>query len=83
MKNAQILSCHAGLIKTISGGHEFRKYFENFNLDIYYGISMNWKITNKFVLNTNFRLNNTIDKTITTYKKSNPILFMIGTRFQL
>jgi hypothetical protein len=58
-------------------------YFENFNLDIYYGISMNWKITNKFVLNTNFRLNNTIDKTITTYKKSNPILFMIGTRFQL
>ena len=57
-------------------------YFENFNLDIYYGISMNWKITNKFILNTNFRLNNTIDKTITTYKKSNPILFMIGTRFQ-
>lgn len=57
-------------------------YFDNFNLDIYYGISMNWKITNKFILNTNFRLNNTIDKTITTYKKSNPILFMIGTRFQ-
>ena len=58
-------------------------YFDNFNLDIYYGISMNWKITNKFILNTNFRLNNTIDKTITTYKKSNPILFMIGTRFQI
>jgi hypothetical protein len=58
-------------------------YFDKFNLDIYYGISMNWKITNKFILNTNFRLNSTIDKTITTYKKSNHILFMIGTRFQL
>ena len=58
-------------------------YFDKFNLDIYYGISMNWKITNKFILNTNFRLNSTIDKTITAYKKSNPILFMIGTRFQL
>jgi hypothetical protein len=33
MKNAQILSCHAGLIETILGGHEFRRYFEKFNLN--------------------------------------------------
>jgi hypothetical protein len=60
-------------------------YWSDFNMDIYYGLSMNWKITNKFVLNTNIRLNNTIDTgpTSTSYKKSNPILFMIGTNFQL
>jgi hypothetical protein len=60
-------------------------YWSDFNMDIYYGLSMNWKITNKFVLNTNIRLNSTIDTgpTSTSYKKSNPILFMIGTNFQL
>jgi hypothetical protein len=58
-------------------------YWDDFNLDIYYGLSMNWKITKKFVLNTNVRLNNTIDNNTTIYKKSNPILFMIGTSFKL
>ena len=58
-------------------------YWDDFNLDIYYGLSMNWKITKKFILNTNVRLNNTIDNNTTIYKKSNPILFMIGTSFKL
>jgi hypothetical protein len=58
-------------------------YWDDFNLDIYYGLSMNWKITKKFVLNTNVRLNNTIDNSTTLYKKSNPILFMVGTSFKL
>jgi hypothetical protein len=58
-------------------------YWNDFNLDIYYGLSMNWKITKKFILNTNARLNSTIDRSpiSTAYKKSNPILFMIGTNF--
>jgi hypothetical protein len=58
-------------------------YWDDFNLDIYYGLSMNWKITKKFVLNTNVRLNNTIDNGTTLYKKSNLILFMVGTSFKL
>ena len=60
-------------------------YLADFNLDIYWGLAMGWKITKKFVLNTNIRLNSTIDKSSTssTYKKSNPILVMIGTSFGL
>jgi hypothetical protein len=58
-------------------------YWDDFNLDIYYGLSMNWKITKKFVLNTNVRLNSTVDNSTTIYKKSNPILLMIGTSFKL
>ena len=58
-------------------------YWDDFNLDIYYGVSTNWKITKKFILNTNIRLNSTVDNTTTAYKKSNPILFMVGTNFQL
>lgn len=59
-------------------------YFNDFNLDMYYGISTNWKITKRFVLNTNFRLNNTIDESSKSsgYKKSNPIMLMVGTQFQ-
>lgn len=56
-------------------------YFDNLNLDIYYGVCMNWKITNKFRLNTTLRFNNTYDKQNLGFKKSNPILFMIGTSF--
>lgn len=56
-------------------------YFDDFNLDIYYGVNMNWKITKKFVLNTTIRFNNTYDKVDLGFKKSNPILFMIGTSF--
>jgi len=59
-------------------------YFNDFNLDLYYGVSMDWKITKRFVLNTNIRYNTTWDKLSESvgYKKSNPILFMIGTNFQ-
>jgi hypothetical protein len=59
-------------------------YFDDFNLDLYYGTSFDWKITKRFVLNTNIRYNTTWDKLSESvgYKKSNPILFMIGTNFQ-
>jgi len=59
-------------------------YFNDFNLDLYYGTSLDWKISKKFVLNTNIRYNTTWDKLSESvgYKKSNPIMFMIGTNFQ-
>jgi len=59
-------------------------YLNAFNLDLYYGTSFDWKITKRFVLNTNIRYNTTWDKLSESvgYKKSNPILFMIGTNFQ-
>jgi hypothetical protein len=59
-------------------------YVDDFNLDLYYGTSMDWKITKRFVLNTNVRYNTTWDKLSESvgYKKSNPIMFMIGTNFQ-
>ena len=59
-------------------------YVDDFNLDLYYGVSMDWKITKRFVLNTNVRYNTTWDKLSESvgYKKSNPIMFMIGTNFQ-
>ena len=59
-------------------------YLNAFNLDLYYGTSFDWKITKRFVLNTNVRFNTTIDKSTKSvgYKKSNPIMFMIGTNFQ-
>ena len=59
-------------------------YFDDFNLDLYYGTSMDWKITKRFVLNTNIRFNKTWDKLSQSvgYKKANPILFMIGTNFK-
>ncbi len=59
-------------------------YLNDFNLDLYYGTSMDWKITKRFVLNTNIRYNTTWNKLSESvgYKKSNPILFMIGTNFQ-
>ena len=59
-------------------------YKNDFNLDLYYGTSIDWKITKRFVLNTNIRYNTTWDKTSESvgYKKSNPLLLMIGTNFQ-
>ena len=59
-------------------------YLNDFNLDLYYGTSFDWKITKRFILNTNIRYNTTWDKLSESvgYKKSNPILFMIGTNFQ-
>ena len=66
------------------GGESDFAYFNNFNLDVYYGTSLDWKITNRFVLNTNVRYNTTWDnlgKSI-GYKKSNPLIFMVGTDFK-
>jgi len=59
-------------------------YKNDFNLDLYYGTSLDWKITKRFVLNTNIRYNTTWDKLGESvgYKKSNPLMFMIGTNFQ-
>jgi len=59
-------------------------YWNAFNLDLYYGTSMDWKISKRFILNTNIRYNTTWDKLGESvgYKKSNPVLFMIGTNFQ-
>ena len=59
-------------------------YLNDFNLDLYYGTSLDWKITKRFVLNTNVRYNTTWDRLSESvgYTKANPILFMIGTNFQ-
>jgi len=59
-------------------------YWNAFNLDLYYGTSMDWKISKRFILNTNIRYNTTWDKLGESvgYKKSNPVLFMTGTNFQ-
>jgi len=59
-------------------------YLDDFNLDLYYGTSIDWKITKRFTLNTNIRYNTTWDKLSESvgYKKSNPIMFMIGTNFK-
>ena len=59
-------------------------YKNDFNLDLYYGTSLDWKITKRFVINTNIRYNTTWDKLSESvgYKKSNPLMFMIGTNFQ-
>lgn len=56
-------------------------YFNSFNLDVYYGVNMLWKITKKFNLNTTIRLNSTYEKINLGFKKSNPVLIMIGTNF--
>ena len=59
-------------------------YVNDFNLDLYYGTSMDWKITKKFILNTNIRYNTTWNKLSKSvgYKKSNPLVVMIGTNFK-
>ena len=59
-------------------------YVDDFNLDLYYGVSMDWKITKRFMLNTNIRYNTTWDKLSESvgYKKENPIMVMVGTNFQ-
>jgi len=70
--------------KVFRDGETDISYLTDFNLDLYYGTSMDWKITKRFVLNTNIRYNTTFDKSneLVGYKKSNPIMFMIGTNFQ-
>ena len=72
------------IYKTFKNGQTDISYLTKFNLDLYYGTSIDWKITKRFVLNTNVRYNTTFDKASQSvgYKKSNPIMFMIGTNFQ-
>jgi len=72
------------IYKTFKDSELNISYLSDFNLDLYYGTSVDWKVTKRFVLNTNIRYNTTFDKASESvgYKKSNPILFMIGTNFQ-
>jgi len=72
------------IYKTFKDSELNISYLSDFNLDLYYGTSIDWKVTKRFVLNTNIRYNTTFDKESESvgYKKSNPILFMIGTNFQ-
>ena len=72
------------IYKVFKDGETDIAYLNDFNLDLYYGTSFDWKITKRFILNTNIRYNTTFDKSSESvgYKKSNPILFMIGTNFQ-
>jgi hypothetical protein len=67
-----------------NGGTSDYSYKNDFNLDLYYAISMDWKITKKFILNTNIRFNKTFDKfgESVGFKKVNPIVFAIGTNFK-
>jgi len=70
--------------KVFKNGITDISYFDDFNLDVYYGTSVDWKVTKRFVLNTNIRLNTTFDEFSKSlgYKKSNPVMFMVGTQFQ-
>ena len=72
------------IYKTFKDGETDISYFNKFNLDLYYGTSIDWKVTKRFVLNSNIRYNTTFDKSSQSvgYKKANPIMFMIGTNFQ-
>ena len=72
------------IYKVFDNGTFNYAYLDDFNLDLYYGTSLDWKITKRFVLNTNIRYNTTWDKLGESvgYKKSNPLMFMIGTNFQ-
>jgi hypothetical protein len=56
-------------------------YLADFNLDAYYGVQLDWKVGKNFILNSSIRVNSTIDKSNTGFKKSNPILFAVGTGF--
>ena len=72
------------IYKSFKDGETDISYLTDFNLDLYYGTSIDWKVTKRFVLNTNVRYNTTWDKSSQSvgYKKANPIMFMIGTNFQ-
>ena len=72
------------IYKSFKDGETDISYLTDFNLDLYYGTSIDWKLTRRFVLNTNIRYNTTFDKSSQSvgYKKANPIMFMIGTNFQ-
>ena len=67
--------------RSFSDGTLNISYLSDFNLDAYYGIQADWKIGKNFILNSGIRFNSTIEKNSQGFKKSNPILFSIGTGF--
>lgn len=67
--------------RTFTDGTLNISYWSDFNLDIYYGVQLDWKIGSKFILNSSIRFNSSIDNYSTGFKKSNPILFSVGTGF--
>lgn len=80
----QIFAMSDGYKKYKDGINYDFGYVKNFNIDLYYGTSIDWKITKRFILNTNIRYNTTWDWMVeyAGYKKDNPIMLMIGTNFQ-
>ena len=67
--------------RSFSDGTLKISYVADFNLDAYYGVQADWKIGKNFILNSGLRFNTTIEKNGQGFKKSNPILFSIGTGF--
>ena len=67
--------------RSFSNGTINISYLADFNLDAYYGVQADWKIGKNFILNSGLRFNSTIEKNSQGFKKSNPILFSIGTGF--
>ena len=67
--------------RSFSNGTLKISYVADFNLDAYYGVQADWKIGKNFILNSGLRFNTTIEKNSQGFKKSNPILFSIGTGF--
>jgi len=67
--------------KSFSDGTLNISYLADFNIDAYYGVQADWKIGKHFILNSGLRFNSTIEKNSQDFKKSNPILFSIGTGF--
>jgi hypothetical protein len=67
--------------RSFSDGNINISYLADFNLDAYYGVQADWKIGKNFILNSGLRFNSTIEKNNQGFKKSNPILFSIGTGF--
>jgi len=67
--------------RSFSDGTLNISYLANFNLDLYYGVQADWRIGKNFILNSGLRFNTTLEKNKTDFKKSNPILFSVGTGF--
>lgn len=67
--------------RSFSNGTLAISYLSSFNLDAYYGVQADWQLGKNFKLNSGLRFNSTIDRGEAGFKKSNPILFSIGTGF--
>lgn len=67
--------------RSFSDGTLAISYLSSFNLDAYYGVQADWQLGKNFKINSGLRFNTTIDRGEAGFKKSNPILFSIGTGF--